>query len=322
MKPIKYISTILLISTILFFSCEKETTPSLRKLDYKTDTRFNVLYFIDEMTGFAGGGDDGTSSLLIKTTDGGKNWTYIDFISESPINEIQFLDYNTGFISDNSGRLFKSTDGGINWTELCNFAPYAIMKFSIITENKIYAIVSIYESTLYHNIYKLVSTTDGNKWDTLLNSRTSQSYLNNIQFLKDNPSIVYLSTSYEIYKSTDEGKSWMRIYMGNRFNSFYFSNENSLFIAENDGIKISTDGGRTFTFKELIGCNEVIMQNSNDGVVRTSYLRGELHITHDAFQSMHSIGNWEIEPHVFAFPTINIGYFSDFRGNLYKYQVE
>jgi photosystem II stability/assembly factor-like uncharacterized protein len=74
----------------------------------------NNLYYIDflnENTGYVG-------APLIRTTNGGANWTLVP--GGSNFHSVCFLDTNTGYATDGSstgpGGMYKTTNGGINWT--------------------------------------------------------------------------------------------------------------------------------------------------------------------------------------------------------------
>jgi photosystem II stability/assembly factor-like uncharacterized protein len=85
-----------------------------------TDTLFAVQ-FLDVNNGYAGG----SQGTMLKTTDGGTNWTDISISSVNPVNDIYFTDNSTGWVAignvddgDNSGEIWGTTDGGTTWTNL------------------------------------------------------------------------------------------------------------------------------------------------------------------------------------------------------------
>ena len=75
------------------------------------------LDFIDANTGYFGGEDS-----LFKTTNGGITITQVNY-SNAPgvLNEIQFLNANTGFILGKNNLTWKTTNGGINWNILTGY---------------------------------------------------------------------------------------------------------------------------------------------------------------------------------------------------------
>ena len=87
-----------------------------------SDTTYDLysVDFIDPFLGFAVGGRD--SSIILKTTDGGINWSVksgsYNQYPQSIIYEVKFINENKGFIGggDWLGEfIFKTTDGGETW---------------------------------------------------------------------------------------------------------------------------------------------------------------------------------------------------------------
>jgi photosystem II stability/assembly factor-like uncharacterized protein len=67
---------------------------------------------------YAGGGLNGTMGIVIKTTDGGANWTIVldSGTTTSLICLLSFINASTGWVVGNGGIIYKTTDGGTNWT--------------------------------------------------------------------------------------------------------------------------------------------------------------------------------------------------------------
>ncbi len=87
---------------------------------------FNVVYFLNQQTGFL----TGFSGVFYKTTNAGSNWfgTYLD-TSYCPLlyqlqkTRLYFINDNTGFACggqiDIQGMMWKTTDAGLNWKTYC-----------------------------------------------------------------------------------------------------------------------------------------------------------------------------------------------------------
>jgi photosystem II stability/assembly factor-like uncharacterized protein len=75
-----------------------------------------VMDFIDENTGYAG-------DKIAKTTNGGLNWDTISLGMDFGTSDVQFINYNTGYVSGTTndayigytGYVIKTTNGGISW---------------------------------------------------------------------------------------------------------------------------------------------------------------------------------------------------------------
>ncbi len=76
---------------------------------------YKTVVFLNENTGFAGGGENG-SRVLVKTTNGGNSWTNIFTAPAQYINSIQFINQSTGFLCGTINSISKTTDGGNNWS--------------------------------------------------------------------------------------------------------------------------------------------------------------------------------------------------------------
>ncbi|HEX2869008.1 MAG TPA: YCF48-related protein [Ignavibacteriales bacterium] len=84
---------------------------------------FYSLSFKDSLTGWIVGGNgtinDSWGGHILKTTDGGENWTEINpDTSYGQLLRVRFFDKNNGFIMGQSGLLFKTTDAGQSWNPL------------------------------------------------------------------------------------------------------------------------------------------------------------------------------------------------------------
>lgn len=73
-------------------------------------------YFLNANEGFiAGRGAGGNSGMFMKTTNGGTSWTVLATFTER-LNNVFFLNANTGWVMGKNGLLQKTTDGGITWS--------------------------------------------------------------------------------------------------------------------------------------------------------------------------------------------------------------
>nr|HMN24588.1 YCF48-related protein [Ignavibacteriaceae bacterium] len=53
--------------------------------------------------------------VVLKTEDGGKNWTTIQTQTMAMLYSIKFISQNNGWAVGDSGVVLKTTDGGVNW---------------------------------------------------------------------------------------------------------------------------------------------------------------------------------------------------------------
>ncbi|MBE9519066.1 MAG: T9SS type A sorting domain-containing protein [Bacteroidetes bacterium] len=74
------------------------------------------LFFLDQDTGWVVGGFSSGSLVVLKTTDGGANWTDLETVipEEAFLKEIQFADADHGYALALSN-IYYSADGGVSW---------------------------------------------------------------------------------------------------------------------------------------------------------------------------------------------------------------
>lgn len=107
--------------------CENIDNLSWTGLTSGVSTQLNQQHFINDDVGWV----VGHSGVLLKTTDGGDNWTpkSVDGISLK-IWSLWFIDNSTGWVCTEDERIYKTTDGGDNWviqySGATNFISYDI----------------------------------------------------------------------------------------------------------------------------------------------------------------------------------------------------
>jgi photosystem II stability/assembly factor-like uncharacterized protein len=67
--------------------------------------------FVGSQFGWAAG----YYGTILKTVDGGENWTYISLQNTDLIRRIQFLDKDSGWLVTHRGRIMSSKNGGATW---------------------------------------------------------------------------------------------------------------------------------------------------------------------------------------------------------------
>jgi photosystem II stability/assembly factor-like uncharacterized protein len=70
------------------------------------------LSFIDRQLGWA----VGSMGIILKTTDGGKNWALQREQEDTDFNDVCFIDENTGWVVGEFGSIYRTDDGGKSWT--------------------------------------------------------------------------------------------------------------------------------------------------------------------------------------------------------------
>jgi photosystem II stability/assembly factor-like uncharacterized protein len=181
------------------------------------------MYFKDENTGIAVGGNSSTlGGRIYKTTDGGINWIAMPNIATLQFNEISVVG-NVVYLLATNGSIFKTTDMGstLTWSMISNSTLSTI---SFPSSNTGYAGSS--------NNPSFLKTTDGGySWKTkfLWFPTTSRGWTTYYiaQFFFPNENTGYSThRNGMIAKTTDGGNSWNLIYddgtSTHHFNSIYF----------------------------------------------------------------------------------------------------
>jgi photosystem II stability/assembly factor-like uncharacterized protein len=197
-------------------------------------------YFLDANTGFAGGYDYNYQSsnfgMILKTTNGGLNWSqiYTSAGVYSAFTTFGFINATTGYAAGGlyatMGFIAKTTNAGTNWIQQNYF-------YTAITEMMFADVNTGYLATTTGAILK--TTSGGDNW------------FNNYYFFNHrlrslscvNSSLVYaVGDSGYVLKTTNGGTNWDSLQIGflHNLNSVYFVNNNTGYIAADSGTILKT----------------------------------------------------------------------------------
>ena len=244
---------------------------------------FASVFFLNDMTGFAGGyNNPGNVNLdkatLIKTTNGGISWNGLNTnfpVRNNIISTIYFLNTNTGFISQTDGTVNKTTDGGNLWsTQTITGAQ----RFNFFDDNTGFA---------FNGAWKIFKTTNcGTTWTTTQYNFTTEAFID-VSFIDPLNWYVGLSGG-TVFKTTNAGLNWQNLYTGSPagmikmvfvdINTGYFINNNGINRTTNQGVNwtqslISSSGNllRSLCFGNATtgvatGLSGIIYRTTNGGV--------------------------------------------------------
>jgi len=91
-----------------------------------------------------------TGSTLHFTQNRGRSWSWLKYLPKS-INNIFFLDKNTGFIAAAGGSIYKTTDGGTVWNDLPSITSNALYDVFFLTPEKGFAVGQSGTMIAYYN---------------------------------------------------------------------------------------------------------------------------------------------------------------------------
>ncbi len=216
----------------------------------KSGTTDNLrhAYFIDANNGWA----VGEGGAILKTTNGGGNWTTISVISNDPfLIDIFFLNSNTGWAAGDGG-IFKTTDGGTTWNQ--QNGPANLTKVFFINASKGWAVGGIDGTAPV--LGQIFLTSDGGQNWTEEKNSGSWSRFYGVQFIDENNGWAYTESNGLLIHCSDGGYGWQpQMSYGTSFSikSFFFIDSNTGFVGGNDGqsgsLLKTTDGGATWTNK-------------------------------------------------------------------------
>lgn len=209
-------------------------------------TKLTSVFFPDVNTGYALGcsnySSGGCGPFIVKTINGGANWTVDDPVPGDELRSIFFTSVDIGFAvghGDGDWIILKTTNGGIDWTAtnsgiLWNGGDLRSVYFS--DPNTGYA-VGERDGAL------ILKTTNGGAEWVELPSEIDQ-YLKSVYFI--NADTGYVINGYNgIYKTTNGGTDWFEQSSGTNhwLNSIYIINADTGYIVGWDGTILKTTNG-------------------------------------------------------------------------------
>ena len=209
---------------------------------------------------------------MYKTTDGGKNWEKVLFISdEVGFSDLELLPGNPNIVyaaawkarrkpwtiisggKNEEGGIYKSVNGGKDWVKLKNGLPKGLigkidLAVSPVNSSILYAVIEApgKQGGLYKSIDQGKSFVQVSNNIGLVNRPF---YYTNIELDPTNPDIIF-SNANPLLKSIDGGKTWKRMSVPHGDNHDIWLNPDNpdLLIQANDGgANVSHNGGKTWS---------------------------------------------------------------------------
>ena len=183
----------------------------------------------------------GESGKVEKSTDGGLTWNQTFIAYGRSLNSVFFFSNGTGWIAGDSGTILNTTDNGSNWN-LQNLGPtYKLRCIKFSDANT--GVACGTNGTI------LKTTNEGVNWVNVPNPSNRELLSIDIS----GNTIFAAGVFSTVIKSTDFGNSWRtidyKILTHSDVNCVYMFDANKHFTCGGGGfIRMSTDGGSTFTF--------------------------------------------------------------------------
>jgi len=154
--------------------------------------RLNVVWFMDDTTGFLGG-DWG---LIMKTTNGGNSWTDVPYSETYSYVRFSALNPQVIYASALSGAIIKSVDGGLTWNVVISGTSDSPFVHHFDEQT------GIFTGTFDSKIYKTYN--GGSTWWPKVNEdvyATSMNFFNGVNG-------VVTSRNGDIRHTYDQGETW------------------------------------------------------------------------------------------------------------------
>ncbi len=194
---------------------------------------------------------------VLRTTDGGSNWSLTGTVSYYAFG-MAVHPTNPDIVYAAAGSLYRTTNGGSSWTYVSMPSGSYTRAVAINPLNPQTIFTTGYSTDGTYSRFGVHRSRDGGaSWDTVIVDTMRYSMGYEIVLDPTDTSVVYC-TGYSgqyttVFKSTDAGLSWTRLYAG--VNGYYgyalhvsrLDPRVVLLGTANGGIRRSTDAGQTWT---------------------------------------------------------------------------
>ncbi|MBI5463408.1 MAG: T9SS type A sorting domain-containing protein, partial [Ignavibacteriales bacterium] len=140
----------------------------------------------------------GSDGIILRTTDGGTNWTKQTSGTTNHLNGVSFTDVNTGTAVGSAGTILRTTDGGASWTSQTSGTTNELRSVSFTDANT---------GTAVGFGGTILRTTDGGLNWTNQTSKTSN-HLSGVSFT-DASTGTAVGSGGTILRTTTGGVTWV-----------------------------------------------------------------------------------------------------------------
>jgi photosystem II stability/assembly factor-like uncharacterized protein len=289
-------------------SIQLNSLSKVQRIYSDTSITLNSSYFTDPDTGYVVGlSASKNNGIILKTVNGGKNWTAQNSQVSNILNSVFFTNPNTGYVVGGTGTLLETTNGGNNWNKI----PLYINTYDYSNLNSV-VFVNPDIGYIGNTSGIMIKTTDGGtNWNALNTDSLTFGSTSSIYFVDANIGYA-VGTNYGFWpilgvisKTIDGGKSWTTIASDTlgELHSVYFTDANIGYIVGYDSknepwpgiILKTTDGGEHWKLNAKVPnsvLNSVRFITANTGIITGT--KGMILKTTDAGKT------WNILPKYYA----------------------
>ncbi|HIF13825.1 MAG TPA: T9SS type A sorting domain-containing protein [Bacteroidetes bacterium] len=233
----------------------------------------NAVYFLNRDTGFVVGDSSFLHGLMYNTTNGGNSWTAVNIPATQGLNDIIFIDDQTGFSVGGDGSILKTTDGGNSWNIKASGSTRDLSNISFPVHDTGYVVATGYN-------WEFLKTTDGgDTWNIIpIAPLSNLSSLEAVHFTDASTGFIggwYLAS---FVKTSDGGNSWSNVNISNSgtgLYSIYFPSPGIGYAVGWNGTLYKTDDGGNNWNTQVSGTPNdlysVYFMNDSTGIIVGSW---------------------------------------------------
>ncbi|MBC8147317.1 MAG: T9SS type A sorting domain-containing protein [Bacteroidetes bacterium] len=207
------------------------------------------LHFLNKDTGFVSGQIYHGRGFVLKTTDGGNNWTSIDTIL-GVCTSIYFINDSVGFTGGQDGIIHRTVNNGLSWDFLTGVSVWNLDFDELYFVNDSIGFIK----THYGKVFKTID--GGYNWTEKATIQYGSMFGNG----KSNPFFFFkgsvgFAVGHGVYKTIDYGENWIRQNADtlNYYKGIHMIDEFKGFVVGHEGVILSTiDGGANWTISNTI----------------------------------------------------------------------
>ena len=162
------------------------------------------ICFFDSLSGIA----IGSNGSILKSIDGGLNWSLFQTSSVFSFNSIDFVE-NKGWLVGGNGTIKHSLDFGDNWIDQTSGTNLQLISVDFVNLNIGYAVGGSFNFFEEEGII-IKTTNGGTSWSTI---SLPTVVCTGVQFISEDVGWV-VGTHGTIYKTTDAGLNWLNLNSG------------------------------------------------------------------------------------------------------------
>lgn len=266
-----------------------------------TKTLLHGIHFANPQLGYA----CGDTGVILKTIDGGLNWSKLNAGTIQHLWDIKVVPGTTGTQVLSIGdyeTILKSNDGGVNWKKLTSPLPSSCFMFGIYAKDSLDIWVTGGEFVCFAG-YVMHTTDGGLTWNKMC--LLDNAFLEEIVFIDNNNGFACgvdpSGMGGVLYKTNDGGATWQKVMNTPRILTSITAIGDDIYCAGEAGVVIdSKDGGVTWTKSQLQNIHHfygVHFSDAQHGYLcgGDNNLKGVVIHTEDGGTTWHNAayqGNW------------------------------